>query len=231
MKFKQKLQDCFKDYTPSTCRVYSIWPKRLIEYHHAKTDEWIEPEDMTQWQIDEYLAQLVRGGEIEYSDSTVNQAARAIKIFFDYIGNPVEVTAVSTGHNYKPIDTISETQAIALLDKIPDFYLPAVSLIYSDFVDTKTACSFVVNPYRNTPVSPKTINSKIKQAARDVGIVKPVSIMVLRQSGIVHQLKATNDPAWIAQKCGLKKDGASFRRYLRSAGMLGPVGRPKNGDY
>lgn len=228
MKFNQKLRDCFKKYSESTRRVYSIWPKRLVLYFYEKSESWIEPEQMTQAHIDEYLAQLVRGGEVQYSGSTVNQAARAIKIFFDYIGIPIEVTTVSTGHNYAPVVTITEQQAAKLLDKTPDFYLPAVALIYNDLVDTETACGYVVNPYRNKPINHRTLGNKIKQAARAAGIIKPVTIQTLRQSGIVHQLKATNDPAGVAQKCGLKKDGDSFRRYLRAAGMLGPVGRPRN---
>jgi len=227
MKFEQKLEKCFVGYAKSTRRNYSKWPERLIRFHRQKYSQWIEPKQMEQWHIDEYLAQLVRGGEIEYSDSTVNQAACSLKIFFEYIGNPVNVTTVSTGHNYAPIVTISPGQAAGIIAAVPDIYRPVIEAIYYDFADTKTACKLAINPYHNVPVRVETINKHINKAAKKSEITKPVSIRVLRQSGIVHQLKDTNDPAGVAKKCGLKKNSESFRRYMRAAGMLGPVGRPK----
>lgn len=75
-------------------------------------------------------------------------------------------------------------------------------------------------PSRGATVTTQTVNKKLRQAARDADIYKPASIQVLRNSGVVHQLKDTNDPAGVAARYGIDKAGQSYKRYLRLAGML-----------
>lgn len=191
--------------TPFTVRAYTNWPFKLVVYHA------IPLRKMTQWHVTEFMAWLVR--PMEYSRSSCNQAARAISLYFDHIGRPVETVQVSTRAEYKHIDTVTRERARQIIDAAPEYYRPVLLDIYSGLTPPHKAAAKYdsILPWSDAKMTPATINSVVKRASADIGIL-PITAKQLQQSGIVHAIDRGECRDWIMEQAGLTKQ--SLKRYL-----------------
>jgi len=212
MKFKNKLQTAYKNYSGRTPELYSRHICRLVRHYNG-----LAPEKMDQWHIDSFLAWMVRPAG--YSVHSTNQAKQAIKVYFEYINNPMIIEMVSTRHYLSVPSILSKDEIDRLFNNLSPLYRMIATEIYKSLLPPNEILKKY--PSRGATVTTQTVNKKLRRAARDAGIYKPASIQVLRNSGIVHQLKDTNDSAGVAARYGIDKAGQSYKRYLRLAGVVG----------
>jgi len=202
-ELQQKLDSAFAGLSKNTVRLYSHWIIELAKFHAP-----LKLSELEQWYIDQFLAWMVRPGE--YSRSTTNQAKRAIRLFYESLGRPVNVQMVSTRHKSRPVDTISREQVKEVLSRLPLLY----QMLAGDIYHNLTRPGEVVKQSRSrggyTAVS--TLTNHIKQAGKEAGIIKPVTAITLYQSGIVHRLE-DNGPVAVMELTGLKP--STIQRYLR----------------
>lgn len=202
-ELQQKLDSAFAGLSKNTVRLYSRWIIELAKFHAP-----IKLSELEQWHIDEYLAWMVRPGE--YSRSTTNQAKRAISMFFDDIGKPVEVRMVSTLHKTKLVETISRGQVKAVITGLPLLYQILAREAYHNLTRPGDIVKKSVSRGGHTSVS--TLTNHIKRVAREQEITKPVTAMTIYQSGIVHRLE-DDGPAVVRELTGLKS--GTIARYMR----------------
>ena len=203
---KQHLEAAFADYQPQTRRLYIGWVVKLVKYHQ------IPLRKMEQRHITEFQAYLVRPGD--YSRSSCNQAARAIKVYFESISKPVEVVMVSARNKTLFVDTVTADQARGIMNTVPVYYRPVMEDIYFKLIAPGKAVKAYPSPHleRGGHVTVKAVNDQIKKACRKMGIIKPCRAKMLHQSGILHALE-TDGPAEVAQRSGLSRN--TIARYLR----------------
>lgn len=192
MKFKKQLLLFFsKQYSPGTSRLYTKWIVDLIKYHKKMYGDWIKPDEMGQHHIDEFLAWMVRPAE--YSRSSYNQATRAIKVYFEHIGNPMHVKQYSTRHYLKRPYVLTGEQIRNIIDNLGGQYSIIVREIYEN-PGLKTS-DILSNHYsHNSTVHPRTVNKKLRAACDKLGYIQEsVTITTIRRAAIVHLLQDGKD--------------------------------------
>jgi len=173
----------------------------------------IDIKNLSQNDIDNYELYLITNRQL--SISSINNHRQAINKFYTDHNLPIQLSLKSIG-KLKLIDTVSESQAINIIDNLPKFYKSVTFAVYHNHIQPS-----IIIPTIKTQrghLTTQVLNRNIAKVVSKLGINKRCRIKMIHQSGIIHDLQKGGDWQWIGEQAQLT-DG-TMKRYIDASKIV-----------